>query len=162
MGKIRNGLAALALTGAILTSGCDNTTTTQTKNVVCQTVEDGTNLRVMTVNSGEHYWNRKQEEIRPKVEEVVNSGEHNVVSVKTFYSDAYLTSAEIKYSVGEDCNKNLRVIFIHSNEHYWNRKQEEVKPRLDRIVNSGELDIQEVNTMLEGYLVAAEVYHYPK
>ena len=162
MGRIRNGLTTLLLTGALLIPGCENTTTTQQKNVVCQEVESGKDLRVISIVSNQHYWNEKQPEVRAKVEEIVNGGEYNVVSVKTFYSDAYLTSAEVKYSVGEDCDdRDLRVIFVHSDKYYWNERQEGVKPRLDELVNSGTLDIQDVNSiMLKGYLVAAEVYHW--
>lgn len=161
---MKKTLASLVLLGALTLSSCDDTTTTQQKTVVCQTVEDGTNLRAEVITSNKHYWNDKQDEVRAKIEEIVNGGKFNVTSVKTFYSDAYLTSAEIKYSVADDCNnQNLRVIFIHSNKHYWNEKQDEVKPKLDEIVNSGIYNIQDVNTiMLSGYLVAAEVYYHDK
>ena len=161
MGKIKNTLTVLALTGAIASTGCENTTTTQQKNVVCKVIEDGTNLRILPVTSNKSYWGDKQNEVRKEVERIVNSGEYNVVSVKTSYSDAYLTSAEIKYSISRECdNKDLRIIFLHSNKSYWGDKQNEVKPKLENIVNSGKYDIQDVNTiMLKGYLVAAEVYY---
>lgn len=144
-------------------SGCgDNTTTTQQKQVVCQTIDDGTSLRIMTISSPRYYWNEKQEDVVAKLDSVVNSGNYNVVSVKTFYSDAYLTSAEVKYSIAEDCdNRNIRIKFLQSPHYYWNEKQEDVKPLLDSIVNGGTYDIFDVNTvMLQGYLVAAEVYYY--
>ena len=93
MEKIKNTLATLVLGGALATFGCDTTTTTQQKNVVCQTIEDGKNVRIMAVTSDKHYWNNKQEEIREELEKVINGDEYNIISVKTAYSDAYLTSA---------------------------------------------------------------------
>ena len=134
------------------------------KNVVCQTIENGRDLRTIIVTSNQHFWDEKQKEVRNAVDSLVNGGQYNVVSVKTCYSDEYLTSAEIQYNVANDCNnKNLRVEFIYSDEHFWDLKQKEIKPRLEQIVNSGQYDIQETNTiMLKGYLVAAEVYYREK
>ena len=161
MEKIKNTLATLVLGGALAIFGCDTTTTTQQKNVVCQTIEDGKNVRIMAVTSDKHYWNNKQEEIREELEKVINGDEYNIISVKTAYSDAYLTSAEVRYNIAEDCdNKRLRVIFVHSDKYYWSQKQEEVKPRLETLVNNGNHNIQDINSiMLKGYLVAAEVYY---
>lgn len=157
-----NILGALTLAGIVAFSGCDNTTTTQQKSVVCQDISQGQNIRIMTVTSDKHYWSKKEIDIKAKVEEVVNGGKYNVISVKTFYSNAYLTSAEIKYNVGEPCdNRKLQVMFVNSNQFYLYRKQNEVKPKLDELVNSGKYNIKDVNTiMLKGYLVAAEIYHY--
>lgn len=146
----------------LIISGCGDTTTTQQKQVVCYTIEDGTSIRIMTINSLQRYWGNKQEEVVSTLDSIINSGEHNIISVKTFYSDAYLTSAELKYSVAEECdNRNLRIKFIHSPQLYWGNKQDEIKPALDSIVNGGTYDVFDVNTiMLKGYLVAAEVYYY--
>jgi len=158
--KTKLFLLVISILGLIL-FGCDNPTSTQQKIVVCQSVEDGTNIRIMTITSNKYSWISKQGEVKPNVEKIVNGGQYNVVSVKTFYSDEYLTSAEIKYSIAEDCeNQNFRVIFIHSKKYSWITKQGEIKPKLEDVVNSGKYDIQDVNTiMLEGYLVAAEVFY---
>ncbi len=163
MGKIKNTLAALVLGGALAFSGCgQDTITTQQKNVFCQTIKDGKNVRIMTITSDKNHWNNQQKEIREKLENVINRGGYNIISVKTAYSDVYLTLAEVKYSVAEDedCdNTRLRVIFIHSDKNHLNNIQEEINPRLEAIVNSGKYNIQEVNSIrVEGYLVAAEVY----
>lgn len=162
MGFVKNTLGALALTGALSLAGCGtDTVTTQQKATVCDVVENGRNIRVMPITSNKHYRDKKQEEVRKNLEEVVNGGKYNIISIKTFYSDQFLTSAEVKYSVDNDCgNPNLRVIFVHSNKHYWDKKQEEIKSSLDSLVNRGNLDVEEVNTiMLKGYLVAAEIYY---
>jgi len=162
MRRSRSALAVLALAGVAALFGCKDTPiTTQQKTVIYQNVEDWTNKRILTITSNQYYLDRKQKEVGPKVEEFVNGGEHNVLSVKTFYSNAYLTSAEIQYSIADDYdNRTLRVEFIHSDQYYLDRKQKEVGPRLDEIVNSGQRNIKDVNTvMLEGYLVAAEVYY---
>jgi len=164
MRKSTSTLAALALAGATVIFGCENNTAntiTQKKTFVRRNIEDGANRRVLAITSDQHYWNRKQAEVRSKVERFVNGGEHNVLSVKTFYSDAFLTSAEIQYGAGDDCNnQNLRIEFIHSDERYWNRKQAEIKPRLLEFINSGQRDVRDVNMVkLKGCLVAAEVYY---
>ena len=168
MGKIKNTLTALTLGGAITFSGCNNDQTIdqQQKTVICQKIEDGKNLRVILITSDKYYLSEKEKEVRPKVEDIVNSGEYNVASVKTFYSEGYLASAEVDYNIdiAKDCNnKTLRVIFILSNRYYLSEKEKDVKPQLDEIVNSGKYNIQDVNTtVLKGYLVAAEVYYHEK
>jgi len=155
---------AVVLFSASLFFGCSDTTTTQQKLVVCQNVQDGTSMRIITITSSRRYYSEKQEDVVATLDSILSSKTFNIVSVKTFYSDTYLTSAEVKYSTAQDCdNTGLQAMFILSEKRYYNEKQDEIKPRLDAIVNSGKYNIKDVNTiMLQGYLVAAEVYYYPK
>lgn len=132
------------------------------KFVVCQTIEHGTNLRIKIVTSGQSQWPRQRREVVKELNQIINSGDYNIVSVKTSYSNTFLTSAEVKYSVVKDSkHQNLRIKFFHSQSDQLSVIEKEIKPKLDEFVNSGNYNIQEVNSIMsEGYLVAAEVYYY--
>ncbi len=136
---------------------------TETTEVSNQCINDSTagNLHIMSFTSDKRYFNEKQEEICPKLDSVINSGKYNITSVKTSYSEGYLTSADILYV--DSCwgeGNNLRVVFVHSNEYYWGKKEAELKPRLDSVVNRGGLNVVKVQTTrLQGRLLAAEVYY---
>jgi hypothetical protein len=57
----------------------------------------------------------------------------------------------------------LRIIFVKSNEKYWNNKDTSIHRQLNEIVNKGKYNILKVQTTYEkGYLIAAEVYYYPE
>jgi len=153
------GLLGLAVGGSL--AGCDRSfTSTQHETIFCQEIEDGRNLRILQITSDKYSWDQKQDEIGPELERVVNSGEYDIISVKTSYSDAYLTSAEVQYSLSGECGRAPKIMLIQSDEYSWDQKQDEIGPELERVVNSGEYDVLEINTVpLQGYLTAAEVYH---
>ena len=162
MRKIKNILNVLALSGTIAFYGCDKTNTAQQKDLVCKIYPDGENMRVMAIKNNKFFLDEKQEKVKAKIEDLVNGGKYNVVSVKTFYSKEHLTSALVTYNIDKNYNgPGLRVIFISSDKDYWDQKEKEVKPKLHSIVNSGEYDIKDIKTIfLSGYLVSAEVYYH--
>jgi hypothetical protein len=164
--KIRQVALPFMLLGLLLlVAGCDENhpESTQTLEVNTQPVS-GSNLRLLSITSDEHYFNKKQDEVRPKLESTVNGGKYNIVSVKTSYSSGYLTAAEVTYDAsGRGDGNDLRVLFIQSDEYYWNKKAAEIKPKLDAMVNSGKYDIVKIQTTYaQGYLLAAEVYYRKK
>ncbi|MFA6430607.1 MAG: hypothetical protein WC229_03235 [Candidatus Paceibacterota bacterium] len=146
-------------------AGCDENLceSMQTLEVSTQPV-NGTNLRLLSITSTEFYVNKKQNEICDKLKTAVNGGEYNITSVKTSYSSGYLTAAEVTYDASSRGDGNsLRVLFIQSDKYYWNEKTDDIKPKLDAIVNSGEYDVVKIQTTYaQGYLLAAEVYYREK
>jgi len=163
--KTKQLLVGLILITGLCLFGCNKLrteTTTTDKVTVCQDIVNGKEVRVMTIQSSHYYYNHQQSEIVKILDSVVNSNLYNIIEVKTSYTNSYLTSAVVVYSVGETCtDKHLKVKLIINDQYYYDQKQNDVKPRLDEIVNSGKYNIQSVNTIiLQGYLVAAEVYYY--
>ena len=164
--RIRQAVLPVVLLGlAFLVAGCNENhpESTQALEVTTQPVS-GSNMRLLLLTSAEYYFDRKQSEVRPKLETTINGGEYNIIAVKTSYSSGYLTAAEITYDAsGHGDGNNMRVMFIQSNEYYWNKKAAEIKPQLDEVVNSGKYDIAKINTTYaQGYLLAAEVYYREK
>ena len=166
--KIRQAVFPIALLWLLFfVAGCVlnrlEPESTQTIEVTTQPVS-GSNLRLLTITSDKHYWDQKQDEIRPKLEATINGGEYNIASVKTSYSSGYLTSAEVTYDAsGRGDGNGLRVIFITSDKHYWDQRAAEIKPKLDAMVNSGKYDVVKIQTTYaKGYLLAAEVYYREK
>lgn len=162
--KVLFSILFLAL--LIIVAGCcdkNHPESTQTFEVTTQPVS-GSNMRLLSITSTEYYFNKKQNEVRPKLETTVNGGEYNIIAVKTSYSSGYLTAAEIAYDAsGQGSGNNIRVMFIQSDEYYWSKKAADIKPRLDAVVNSGKYDIAKINTTYaQGYLLAAEVYYREK
>jgi hypothetical protein len=146
-------------------SGCyEEVIKSSQEATVCQFSENGKNLKVLLISSNKYYWCDKQQEIIPIFDSAVNSGIYNIVEIKTYYSSSYLTAAEILYTTDSiDCrnNKSLKMILLTSNEYYWSEKDAEIRPKFDKIINSGTYNIKTTNTViLDGYLVAAEIYYY--
>jgi hypothetical protein len=150
----------------ILASGCQKNypESTQTLEITKTQPMSGSDMRWISVISNKYYFNEKQDDIRPKLEAMINNGKYNVLYVKTSYSSGYLTAAEMAYDAsGRGDGNNMRVMFIQSDEHYWNKKQDDIKPRIDAVVNSGKYDIVKINSVYaEGYLLAAEIYYREK
>jgi len=164
--KIRQAVFPVVLLGLLfVVAGCNENypESTQTFEVTTQPV-NGSNLRMLSITSTEHYFDKKQNEVRSKLETMVNGGECNIISVKTLYSSGYLTAAEVTCDAsGRGDGNNIRVMFIQSDKYYWDRKAADIKPRLDAVVNSGKYDIVKINTTYaQGYLLAAEVYYREK
>jgi hypothetical protein len=164
--KIRQAVFPFMLLGLLfLVAGCDENypESTQTLEVSTHPVS-GSNLRLLSITSPKYYFDKKQNEVRSRLETVVNGGEYNIVSVKTSYSSGYLTAAEVTYDAsGRGDGNSLRVLFIHSDKYYWDKKEADIKPRLDAIVNSGKYDVVKIQTTYaKGYLLAAEVYYREK
>jgi len=155
----------LAMFCMFFISACDENIPESTQNIEFTKQQvSGSNIRLFIITSTEHYLNKKQNEVRPKLEAAINGGGDNITSVKTSYSSGYLTAAQITFDASSrgDGN-NMRVIFIQSNEYYWNKKADEIKHRLDEVVNSGKYDIVKINTTyVKGFLLAAEVYYRKK
>jgi hypothetical protein len=51
-------------------------------------------MEIIFISSSEHYYNRKDEEVRAKLSEIMESGK-NIVAIKTVYAEAYLIAVEI-------------------------------------------------------------------
>jgi len=150
-----------------LTAGCsggDKYTPEFTQTEVTTQLMDGCNLRLISIISNEYYFTLKQDEVRSRLETIVNGGEYNICSVKTLYSYGYLTAAKVTYDASSPGDGNeIRVLIIYSNEYYFTLKQDEVRSRLETIVNSEKYDIVRINTIYtKGYLFAAEVYYREK
>lgn len=164
--KINQAVFLVILLGALFfVAGCDMNypESMQALEISTQSIHGG-DIRLLSITSTKYYFNEKQNEVRPKFEATVNSGEYNIVSVKTSYSSGYLTAAEVIHDVSDrgDGN-NLRVLLIQSDKYYWNEKAADINPRLDAIVNSGKYDIIKIQTTyVQGYLLAAEVYYQEK
>ncbi len=142
---------------AILLGGCDNEiTTVLTYDPYNQ---DGyPDLRIITFESEERYWNQRQEEILPELLAFVNSGEHNILKVETVYGNSYLISAAVYYNDVEESDVTLDILV--SEERYWNGKDDELRPRLISLPENTDRDIVLINTLyLEEYLVVVEVYY---
>ncbi len=164
--KIRQVVFSIAfLVILFFVAGCDENypESTQTFEVTTQPVS-GNNLRLLSITSGEYYLTKKEAEVRPKLETAINGGEYNVASVKTSYSSGYLTAAEVTYDAsGRGDGNGLRMLFIQSDQRFWDMKAAEIKPKLDAMVNSGKYDIVKIQTTyVEDYLLTAEVYYREK
>lgn len=161
--KILFSILFLAL--LIIVAGCDENhpESIQTLEVTTQPMS-GSNMRLLSVTSTEYYFDKKQNDVRPRLEATINGGKYNILSVKTSYSSGYLTAAEVTYDAsGRGDGNKMRVMFIYSDEYYWDKKAANIKPRLDKVVNSGKYDIVKINTTYaKGYLLAAEVYYREK
>ena len=163
--KTKKALFLVVLFCVFFISACEENIPefTQILEVSTQPVS-GSSVRLLSITSSKHYLNQKQNEVRPKLKVIINGGEHNITSVKTLYSSGYLTAAEVTYDASSrgDGN-NMRVMFIHSNKNYWNQRAADIKPRLDKVINSGKYNIVKINTTYaQGYLLAAEVYYREK
>ena len=125
MNRFTKYLAIGTLLATSIMAGCDtNTRITQQEYIAHKTITQGKNLRIKTIGSRKHYWIQKQKEIIPQIRDMINKGQYEIVSIKTCYSDSYLTSAAIQYKIGQPTNpKKLRVRFIQSDKHYWKQKQ---------------------------------------
>lgn len=62
---------------------------------------EGNRLRVLLIQSDEHHYYNREVEVKPKVEEVVNSGTYDIEKVHDVYASGYLVAAEIYYWVEE-------------------------------------------------------------
>ncbi len=162
MNKIRCILYSIVVIGLLLfVAGCDESKSVQTFEVCTQETE-GTDLRMVWITSTKYYYESKQTEVRAKLENLLNGGEYNVVSVKTSYTEGYLTGAEVIYNPSSICGdgNRLRILFVHNTYFYFSAKQKDVKLNLYEIVNGGEYDIVRIQTIyVKGYLVAAEIYY---
>lgn len=173
---IRQAMFPIALLGLLLFAvGCGahayeresvNTLTLTGQN------ENGSALGLLSItstitnNTQTSYHDKKQNEVLSKLEAIINSGEYNIASVKTFYHIPYLVRAEITYYIHDrgDGN-NLRVIFVRSimkpkpSEH----KDAEVESWIKKIVESEEFHIVKIHTMhFEGHDAVGEVYYLQK
>lgn len=122
------------------------------------------NTRILTITSSNFRFDAKEKEVRPKLEKAVNSGQYNIITVKTAYTNGYLTSADITYdSSGPDAGNNTRILLIKSDKYRYDAQQKEVEPKLREITGSGKYNIIGIETVyVQGYLVAAEVYYKAK
>lgn len=155
--NIKHLLTALSFSAILAISGCARFQSSNNQFVLCPTTDNYVKFPVI---SKWHLMPNKQKDLKPKLEGFINSGDHNIVSVQTTYTDAYLTSAEITYSLDNDCKgNNLRVALIHSNKRFWHTKQNDVRPRLEKMI-TGDYDILDIKEIrIKKYLVAAEVYY---
>jgi len=73
-------------------------TSTATSPVLSNGSNSAQNLKLYMISSDCDYNFDKEKEIRPKLENFVNSGDHEIVKVNTVYSRAgYLIRAEVYY-----------------------------------------------------------------
>jgi hypothetical protein len=163
--KVLFSILFLATFLIIVAGGCheNHPESTQTLKMTTQPM-NGSNTRLLSITSTEYFLDKKQNDVRTKLEATINGGKYNIIAVKTLYSSGYLTAAEVTYNVsGRGDGNNIRVMFIQSDEHYWDRKAADIKHRLNAVVNSGKYDIIKINTTYaEGYLIAAEIYYREK
>jgi hypothetical protein len=137
--------------------------------------ERGPNIRLLHIASEKSYcygyyeykwygYEEKEREVRTRFEAEFNSGQRNIVSVKTSYSSGYLLTGEITYDAGgAGEGNNLRVLFVYSDSFYWHDKAKEIESRLNEIMKSGKYDVVKVQKIYSsGYLLAAEVYYRTK
>jgi hypothetical protein len=164
--KVRRVVLSIILVGILLAVvGCENyfVQHTQISKVSIQPTA-GNTLRTLTTKSNRYYPVDGQLDVQRDFEEIANSGEYNLVSVKTTYAGMCLAMAEIVYdaSTRGDGN-NVRVMFIFSNKYFIDQKDKEIRPRLGEIVGSENYDIVKVSTPhVKGYWIAAEVYYREK
>jgi hypothetical protein len=120
-----------------------------------------TGLRVILLTSDQHYIDHKADEVSPALLEVINSGEYNIVSVKTTYVSGYLTSAEVYYDAVSGDGNHVRLLLISDDDdQYIDHKENVVKPLYEEAVNSGNYDVISTRTVyVSGYFVAAEIYY---
>lgn len=150
---------------SILLSGCSDShiETSQAVTVGDQTL--GSSSRIITISSERYYLVEKDKDITPKLLNIVNGGKYNIAKVQTNYTDGYLTSAEIYYNTQPPttAGNQLRVLVLHSDKYYLQEKDQEIRPKFDKTMNSGLLDIVDVVTVYKsGYLLAAEIYYREK
>lgn len=58
---------------------------------------DGNNMRVVFIHSDMYNFDMKAADIKPRLEEVVNSGKYDIVKIDTTYEGGYLLAAEVYY-----------------------------------------------------------------
>ncbi|KKT34926.1 MAG: hypothetical protein UW23_C0026G0011 [Candidatus Collierbacteria bacterium GW2011_GWA1_44_12] len=126
------------------------------------TALEGKSIRILRISPDERYIDVKQNLIVPELVDTINSGELNIISVKTGYTGAFLTSADITYdNSGPGKGNALRIKLLILETRYIDVRDKELSPQLDEFVNSGQYDIVKIQTTyVEGYLVAAEIYYY--
>jgi len=146
---------------ALVCAGCGDTVqNTQTFEFV--TASAGADTRFIPITSGEYYYDKKEAEVSAGFAETVNGGNYNVNTITTSYSNGRLTAAEITYDSSSRGEGNrLRVLLVQSDEYYYYKREAEVRPKVEEIVNSGAYDIEKVhNIYVEGRLIAAEIYYW--
>lgn len=136
----------------------------QTVEVVSPQPVESRDLRLISITTEEYYLDKKEAEVTPRLEAVVNFGEYNVFSMKTSYTNGRLVGADVTYDAsGPGLSNDLRVKLFQSGEYYLDKRSAEVQSLLDEFLASGRLDgfkVLKVNTVRQkGYLLAAEVWY---
>ena len=157
----------LSLGLLFLVIACEGTESQLENRFTCQTIEDGTNIRITTITSEKRWLVDRQEHITKQLEQMINSGKYNVVSINTTYTYGYLDCAVVNYNQVEDGEgRNLRVKLLHGqctgeSTRNWAAIQTSIELELDTFVNSGKYNIDDIKKILRsGKIVAAEVYYY--
>lgn len=135
--------------------------------------ESGTQLAELVRNDGillKHFTSTKetlrdrQEDVRTRMEQFINGGQHNIVSVETAYRAGFLESGDVYYIDKNPREGNkLRIMFVHSDNHPIELKAQAVQAELDAVKESGKYDIVRITPKyLYGYMIAAEIIYREK
>lgn len=89
-------IVLLAVMIFVATSYENHPESTQTLEVTTRPVS-GKHLRMLSFTSTEYHFDQKQNEIRPKLEKMINDGWYNIVSVNTSHSHLVI-SLQLKLS----------------------------------------------------------------
>jgi len=171
--EMKKGLLwILLLTGLVfLLVGCDDFKVSQSYQVCPQkacpqtAVED--NVRLVLITSDHSYLvdkQKEQKEVLAKLVPMINSGQYNIISVKTSYSWGYLIAAEVTYSVSDrGIGNDLRIIFVTSDKDADDDRSQEVQKKLNILFSEATFAIEKVQTVYRNEdLLAAEVYYRDK
>lgn len=162
----RNSVILVLAGWGLVLVGCNENVpeSNQTLRTTIEEVVTEPNIHLLSITSEQYYFANKEKEIRARLEGEINSGQYNIVAVQTSYSSGYLTFGEIAYDVrGIGGGNNLRVLFIYSDKYGRENETEEIQPRLNEIINSGQYRLVEIKMVYEvGHLFAAEVYYHSK
>lgn len=118
-------------------------------------------IAVQLFTSPKYYFDEKQKEVTQILSNFVNSGDNDVVSVKTSYSNGYLTAGQADYAQEKQGKGNkIRINLVQSGEYYWDNRDKDVKKKLNDVLKNTQ-NVHKVNTIFgNGYLLAAEVWYF--
>ena len=131
----------------VILAGCDYSKSTQIFQI---TVQASGNRSLSNI-----YLSNKKGDVCSELETMINSGEYNIVSIKTTYSSNRLTEAEVTYDTsGRGEGNDIRILLLHQEDAI------NIKSRLDNIFGSGKYSIITRNVIYKnGYLFSAEIYY---
>lgn len=166
-GMKRKILGLFLVIGILFTVSCKNHSATSYETLFpwYPAEIDNRNLQTISITSEENY-RQRHAKIYGELLRIINSGDYNIISVKTTYSNEYLIDAKIiTYNftgIGE--GHNVRFLLITSHKNSYPEAEKEVSKWLEeteRWMNKSTcayeiVKIQRIHA--KGYFIAAEVY----
>lgn len=107
----------VAILGALYLSGCESQTQVQTTSFSASAEEAsdlilaeegcGNKVRVIFITGdkgplGTRGYDLREPEVRAELERIVNSGEYDIITVKTIYNSGHLISVEVWHRVQQE------------------------------------------------------------